>query len=215
MSARARFGLLQVCLAGVLWGTGGLVVQLVRERVPMHVVTISAWRMVLAAAVLVLAVLATRSAPALLRLLREHPRRTVVVGTATAAYQALYFASVTLVGVSGSLGVTLLKTFIDSLGPQWGQGLLADKVYAGFTASQTLHGGQESTLLALYNTIHHFGGIVVAPGYTDPTKFVDGNPYGASHVTGADNDAPLGDADNAALDHLATRVVTVAGKLAG
>ncbi len=33
MSARARLGLLQVCLAGVLWGTGGLVVQLVRERV--------------------------------------------------------------------------------------------------------------------------------------------------------------------------------------
>lgn len=108
-----------------------------------------------------------------------------------------------------------LKTFIDSLGPQWGQGLLADKVHAGFTSSQTLHGGQESALLALYNTIHHFGGIVVAPGYTDPTKFVDGNPYGASHVTGANNDAPLGDAENAALDHLATRVVTVAGKLAG
>ena len=107
MSARARFGLLQVCLAGVLWGTGGLVVQLVRERVPMHVVTISAWRMVLAAAVLVLAVLATRSAPALLRLLREHPRRTVVVGTATAAYQALYFASVTLVGVSVATVVSL------------------------------------------------------------------------------------------------------------
>ncbi|MEQ3552920.1 NAD(P)H:quinone oxidoreductase [Pseudonocardia nematodicida] len=108
-----------------------------------------------------------------------------------------------------------LKTFIDSLGPQWGQGLLADKVYAGFTASQTLHGGQESTLLALYNTIHHFGGIVVAPGYTDPTKFVDGNPYGASHVTGPDNDAELGEADIAALHHLATRVVTVAERLAG
>jgi NAD(P)H dehydrogenase (quinone) len=107
-----------------------------------------------------------------------------------------------------------LKTFIDSLGPQWGQGLLADKVYAGFTASQTLHGGQESTLLALYNTIHHFGGIVVAPGYTDPTKFVDGNPYGASHVTGPDN-APLTDVDTDALNHLAARVVTVAGRLAG
>jgi NAD(P)H dehydrogenase (quinone) len=109
-----------------------------------------------------------------------------------------------------------LKTFIDSLGPQWGQGLLADKVYAGFTASQTMHGGQESTLLALYNTIHHFGGIVVAPGYTDPTKFVDGNPYGASHVTGGNSDGPLlPDADIAALHHLATRVVTVAGRLAG
>ncbi|WP_432549043.1 flavodoxin family protein [Kineococcus arenarius] len=108
-----------------------------------------------------------------------------------------------------------LKTFIDSLGPQWGQGLLADKVYAGFTASQTAHGGQESTLLALYNTIHHFGGIVVAPGYTDPLKFVDGNPYGVSHVTGGGNDIPLGEAELAALDHLATRVVTVAGRLNG
>ena len=106
-----------------------------------------------------------------------------------------------------------LKQFIDTLGPQWGQGLLADKAYAGFTASMTQHGGQESTLLALYNTIYHFGGVVVAPGYTDPLKFADGNPYGVSHVTGGNNDAPLGDAQLAALDHLAQRVVTIAGKL--
>ena len=77
-----------------------------------------------------------------------------------------------------------LKQFIDTTGPQWGQGLLADKVYAGFTASQTAHGGQESTLLALYNMIYHWGGIIVPPGYTDPLKFADGNPYGVSHVTG-------------------------------
>ncbi|MFG1867272.1 NAD(P)H:quinone oxidoreductase [Micromonospora arborensis] len=106
-----------------------------------------------------------------------------------------------------------LKQFIDTLGPQWGQGLLADKVYAGFTASMTAHGGQESTLLALYNTIHHFGGLVVAPGYTDPLKFGDGNPYGVSHVTGGSNDAPLGDAQLNALDHMAQRVVKIAGKL--
>lgn len=106
-----------------------------------------------------------------------------------------------------------LKTFIDSLGPQWGQGQLADKVYAGFTATQTTHGGQESTLLALYNSLYHFGGIIVPPGYTDPLKFADGNPYGVSHVTGANNDAPLTDVEFAALDHLATRVVTVAGRL--
>ena len=78
-----------------------------------------------------------------------------------------------------------LKQFIDTLGPQWSQGLLADKVYSGFTSSSTQHGGQESTLLALYNTVHHFGGIVVAPGYTDPVKFGDGNPYGTSFVSGA------------------------------
>ncbi|WP_299539523.1 NAD(P)H:quinone oxidoreductase [uncultured Streptomyces sp.] len=77
-----------------------------------------------------------------------------------------------------------LKQFIDTLGGLWQAGQLADKVYSGFTSSSTLHGGQESTLLALYNTVHHFGGILVAPGYTDPTKFVDGNPYGTSHVSG-------------------------------
>ncbi|SDY40384.1 NAD(P)H dehydrogenase (quinone) [Micromonospora pattaloongensis] len=106
-----------------------------------------------------------------------------------------------------------LKQFLDTLGPQWAQGQLADKVYAGFTASQTAHGGQESTLLALYNTIHHFGGLVVAPGYTDPLKFADGNPYGVSHVTGGNNTDPLTDVQFAALDHMASRVVAIAGRL--
>jgi NAD(P)H dehydrogenase (quinone) len=106
-----------------------------------------------------------------------------------------------------------LKQFLDTLGPQWGQGLLANKAYAGFTASMTAHGGQESTLLALYTTIYHFGGIVVAPGYTDPLKFADGNPYGVSHVTGGSNDAPLTDTENNALDHLAQRIVSIADKL--
>ena len=108
-----------------------------------------------------------------------------------------------------------LKQFLDTLGPQWAQGQLADKVYAGFTASMTTHGGQESTLLALYNTIHHFGGLVVAPGYTDPLKFADGNPYGVSHVTGGSNNAPLTDVQHTALDHMAQRVVSIAGKLKG
>ena len=106
-----------------------------------------------------------------------------------------------------------LKQFLDTLGPQWAQGLLADKVYAGFTASMTAHGGQETTLLALYNSIYHFGGIVAAPGYTDPLKFADGNPYGVSHVTGGNNSNPLTDVEDASLDHLAQRVVHIAGKL--
>jgi len=106
-----------------------------------------------------------------------------------------------------------LKQFIDTLGPQWQQGLLADKVYAGFTATMTAHGGQETTLLALYNTIYHFGGIIVPPGFTDPLKFADGNPYGVSHVTGPNNNDPLGEAQNAALDHLANRVIAIAARL--
>lgn len=76
-----------------------------------------------------------------------------------------------------------LRDFLDGLGGLWAAGKLADKVYAGFTSSNTLHGGQETTLLTLYVTLMHFGGIIVPPGYTDPLKFVDGNPYGASLVS--------------------------------
>lgn len=107
------------------------------------------------------------------------------------------------------------RTFIDSLGGLWAQGKLADKVYAGFTSSNTVHGGQESTLLALYISLMHFGGILVPPGYTDPVKFADGNPYGVGHVTAPENRNELSDTTLAALDHLATRVVGVAGKLSG
>jgi len=105
-----------------------------------------------------------------------------------------------------------LKQFIDGLGGQWQQGLLADKVYSGFTASATKHGGQESTLLALYNTIHHFGGIIVIPGFTDATKFADGNPYGTSHVDGQ-GQFKVDDETRTAAAVQARRVVGVAQAL--
>lgn len=107
------------------------------------------------------------------------------------------------------------RAFIDSLGGLWAQGALADKVYAGFTSSQTTHGGQESTLLNLYVTLMHFGGIIVPPGYTDEVKFADGNPYGVGLIANRDNIAELDEPTNNALDHLACRVVTVAGRLIG
>jgi NAD(P)H dehydrogenase (quinone) len=99
-----------------------------------------------------------------------------------------------------------LKQFLDTLGGLWQAGKLADKVYSGFTASSTTHGGQESTLLALYNTIYHFGGILVPPGYTDPSKFVDGNPYGTSHVSGQ-GDIPVAEQTLRAARVQAERVV--------
>ena len=106
------------------------------------------------------------------------------------------------------------RGFIDSLGGLWSQGKLADKVYAGFTSSQTPHGGQETTLLSLYISLLHFGGIIVPPGYTDPIKFADGNPYGVSHITGPDNQTQVAEPTTAALTHLAHRVVAIAARLA-
>lgn len=105
-----------------------------------------------------------------------------------------------------------MQAFLDTLGPLWMEGRLADKVYTAFTSSQTHHGGQETTLLAMHTTFAHLGGIIVPPGYTDQVKFADGNPYGVSKVTGAGTE--LDDNDVAALDHLAERAVTVAQRLA-
>jgi NAD(P)H dehydrogenase (quinone) len=107
-----------------------------------------------------------------------------------------------------------LKQFIDTTGPIWAKGRLADKVYAGFTSAMNPHGGQESTLLALYTSIFHFGGYLVTPGYTDKSVFASGgNPYGPSVTTGADGKGPTPE-DLAHARYLGQRVVAVAKKLA-
>ncbi|MEU7550994.1 NAD(P)H:quinone oxidoreductase [Streptomyces sp. NPDC044571] len=75
-----------------------------------------------------------------------------------------------------------LKQFLDTTGGLWQQGALADKPATGFTSAHNAHGGNESTLLALYNTFHHWGSVIVAPGFTNPAVFsAGGNPYGTSH----------------------------------
>jgi NAD(P)H dehydrogenase (quinone) len=57
----------------------------------------------------------------------------------------------------------------------------------GFTSSHELHGGQESTLLSMYNVFYHWGAIVVPMGYTDETVFAaGGNPYGVSSSDGGE-----------------------------
>jgi NAD(P)H dehydrogenase (quinone) len=74
-----------------------------------------------------------------------------------------------------------LKQFLDQAGGLWAQGKLSDKAVGGFTSSQNAHGGQESTILALMNTMYHWGAIIVPLGYTDKLLYAaGGNPYGAS-----------------------------------
>lgn len=129
----------------------------------------------------------------------------------------LEWADVVLMGTPTRFGsaASQLQAFIDTLGPLWQEGGLADKVYAAFTSSQTEHGGQESTLLSLYTTFMHWGGIIVPPGYTDEVKFADGNPYGAGVVTGEDGSTKdLDGVESDAIDHLVERAIGVARKLA-
>ncbi|MEV0156257.1 NAD(P)H:quinone oxidoreductase [Micromonospora sp. NPDC050686] len=97
----------------------------------------------------------------------------------------LSWADVVIMGSPTRYGMVAaqLKQFIDTTGPLWARGALANKVYSGFTSTATAHGGQEATLLSLYTVFYHWGGIVVTPGYTDPSQFASGNPYGASHTS--------------------------------
>lgn len=106
-SGSARLGLLQVCAAGVLWGTGGLVVTFLHERDGFGAMTVSAWRMVLAAVALVGFAMAAGRARVVLETMRAHPVLAVLVGCGTAVYQGLYFVSVLMVGVSVATVVSL------------------------------------------------------------------------------------------------------------
>ncbi len=91
-----------------------------------------------------------------------------------------------------------LKQFMDEAGGLWQEGRLADKVATAFTAAMTPHGGQESTILALNNTLYHWGMVIVPLGYTVREVFeAGGNPYGASYTSGRRVDGP--DADALAL----------------
>ncbi|MFG1914947.1 NAD(P)H:quinone oxidoreductase [Micromonospora sp. NPDC048898] len=131
---------------------------------------------------------------------------------AEASHNDLDWADAVLFGTPTRYGnpASQLRAFIDTTGPLWFQGKLADKVYSAFTSSSTAHGGQESTLLALANTFCHWGGIIVPPGYTDPIQFQSGNPYGTSHVAG---DGPPGEVILQAARHQARRVVDIAAYL--
>jgi NAD(P)H dehydrogenase (quinone) len=105
-----------------------------------------------------------------------------------------------------------LKQFLDSMGPLWVAGELTNKVATGFMSSNTLHGGHEATLLALYNTVYHWGAVVVTPGYTDQAVAqAVGNPYGTSHASAG---GPPGPHVLTAARHQGRRLATVAHLIA-
>ena len=55
----------------------------------------------------------------------------------------------------------------------------------------TTHGGQESTILALNNTLYHWGMLILPLGYTASEVFsAGGNPYGTSYTSGKTVEGP-------------------------
>lgn len=142
---------------------------------------------------------------------QAHAERTTDVPVATPA--DMEWANAFLISAPTRFGVmaSQMRAFIDTLGGVWAKGALANKAISAMTSAQNMHGGQETTLLSFYATAIHWGGIVVAPGYTDPVIFkTRGNPYGYSHTQGTE----FSDDDRAAIAHQARRLVDVAARLA-
>lgn len=84
-----------------------------------------------------------------------------------------------------------LKQFLDTAGPLWAQGKLSNKAVAGIVGAGNAHGGQETTLLTLYNVMYHWGAVIVPTGYTDPLLYAaGGNPYGVSYSDPGGNPQP-------------------------
>ena len=78
-----------------------------------------------------------------------------------------------------------IQHFLDGLAAEWVSGLLVDKPAAVFTSSNSMHGGQEATLLSLAVPLMHHGMLITGIPYTVPElrKTTSGGaPYGASHV---------------------------------
>jgi NAD(P)H dehydrogenase (quinone) len=136
--------------------------------------------------------------------------KTADIPNATA--EDMEWANAYLISAGTRFGVmaSQMRAFIDTLGGVWGKGGLANKPVSAMTSAQNTHGGQETTLVSFYTTVMHWGGIVVAPGYTDEVIFkTGGNPYGYSHTQGDEFTEEV----KTAISHQARRLVDIAGKL--
>ena len=133
-------------------------------------------------------------------------------GIPEATAEDMEWANAYLISAPTRFGImaSQMRAFIDTLGGVWGKGGLANKAVSAMTSAQNMHGGQETTLVSFYATVMHWGGIVVAPGYTDEVIFkTGGNAYGYSHTQGAD----FSDDVKSAIGHQTRRLIDVAGKL--
>lgn len=109
-----------------------------------------------------------------------------------------------------------LKHFLDQTGEQWLQGSLIGKPAAVFSASMTIHGGQEATLLSMMVPLLHHGMVITGLPYSEKALLdttTGGTPYGATHVAGQDNDNSLSEHERTLARSLGHRLATLASKL--
>jgi NAD(P)H dehydrogenase (quinone) len=109
-----------------------------------------------------------------------------------------------------------MKYFIDNTSALWMGGKLAGKPAAVFSASSSMHGGQESTLLTMMLPLLHHGMLIIGLPYTETELFqtkTGGSPYGASRLTDDLEATPLSDDERKLCLAIGKRVASTAKKL--
>jgi len=122
-----------------------------------------------------------------------------------------------VVGSPGYFGnmAAPLKYFFDQTSPLWLGGAMIGKPGGVFTATSSMHGGQETVLTSMMLPLLHHGMLVTGIPYSEPalnqTKS-GATPYGASHVAGAEGQE-LSEHERLACRALGKRIADLACKL--
>jgi NAD(P)H dehydrogenase (quinone) len=109
-----------------------------------------------------------------------------------------------------------LKYFLDNTSSLWVSGGLAGKPAGVFTSTQSLHGGQEATLLSMMLPLLHHGMVLVGLPYTEralSSTRGGGTPYGASHHAGSNDSTILSEEEKTLAHALGRRVAELAVRL--
>ncbi len=122
-----------------------------------------------------------------------------------------------LVGSPGYFGnmAAPLKYFFDQTSPLWLSGALIGKPGGVFTATSSMHGGQETVLTSMMLPLLHHGMLVTGIPYSEPAlnqTSTGATPYGASHVAGSSGQA-LSEHEGSACRALGRRIADLACKL--
>jgi NAD(P)H dehydrogenase (quinone) len=109
-----------------------------------------------------------------------------------------------------------LKFFLDGTSALWLTGALSGKPAAVFTSTQSMHGGQEATLLGMMLPLLHHGMLLVGLPYTEQEVNLTssgGGPYGASHVASQSPGGKLSEAERTLAQALGRRVAEITARL--
>jgi NAD(P)H dehydrogenase (quinone) len=122
-----------------------------------------------------------------------------------------------LVGSPGYFGnmAAPLKYFFDQTSPLWLSGALIGKPGGVFTATSSMHGGQETVLTSMMLPLLHHGMLITGIPYSEPAlnqTSSGATPYGASHVAGQQGQA-LSEHERSACRALGKRVAHLACQL--